>query len=115
MYRDDANARDEYIANLERKAARVDELEARVRELEAALQGWRTVPSRRADEALDATDHELEAYAAALVRATAPERASGILSGATPADVPVLLAAARDHARANRRPRAVVVDVLWAA
>jgi MoxR-like ATPase len=112
-FRDDDQARAAYVAALERKAARVDELEARIRDLEAELARLRTLVPATPD--LDAADIYVDAkivdYVSALVRATEPGRTDGILSGARSSDGEAIVVAACQRARDAGRRYVVPDDV----
>jgi len=119
VFRDDEAARAQYHAALERKAERVDELEARVYDLEAENQDLRARLSASTAAPLPAddiyVDAKLEAYALALIKATDPRLTEGILIGAPPTASRPILAASRAHARSAGRRYATPDDVRRAA
>jgi MoxR-like ATPase len=124
MFRDDANARAEREAALEREAQRVRRLEERVRELEqenrelrAALAAGATakVDVQRPDQATY-MDAKLEQYIQDIVAATRnPSFADRILSGALPIDALRIADSARARARDLQRAYVVPDDVKVAA
>ena len=120
MFRDDDAARAAYLDALERKAARVTELEDRIRELEAENRELHVARKGTAAPAepvslLDApaiyVDTKVAAYAEALINATDPRRTEGILSGARISDAGALIESARASARSAGRPYVVPDDV----
>jgi hypothetical protein len=125
VFRDDQAARAAYLDALERKAARVDELEARVRELEhhvreleaqnRDLHATAAPPGTPRPTSGDAKgiyiDTRILAYVDALIGATAPHRTEGILSGARPGDASLVVDRARALAHAAGRPFVVPDDV----
>lgn len=123
MFRDDDAARAAYVTSLERKAARVDELEARIRELEAENRELRarrdSPPPRPPPELIPAdeiyVDDKIVGYIDALLAATDPRRTEGILSGALAGTAIELFASAREHARADARRYVTPTDVQQAA
>ncbi|MFN0246838.1 MAG: hypothetical protein ACKV2T_08005 [Kofleriaceae bacterium] len=127
MFRDDETARAEYLAALERKAARVEVLEQRIRELETEnrqLHASGKSPSPSAQAGLDGAemhvdvepaemyvDDKVHLYAAALVAATDPRLIEGILSGARTTDAALLIDDARRHAITENRRFLTPTDV----
>lgn len=129
VYRDDEAARAAYVAALERKAARVPELEERIRELEAENRELRAAeqPERRAARPREPVtppasgdteiqvDVKIADYVAALIKATDPRLTDGILSGALWSDAASVLDAARVRARTAGRRYVIPTDVRAAA
>lgn len=119
VFRDDEAARAQYQVAIERKAARVDELEARVYELEAENQELRTLLASAGNVLPNVddiyVDAKLESYVLALIKATDPRLTEGILAGAPPTASRPILAAARAHARGDGRRYATPTDVRRAA
>ena len=119
VYRNDDDARAAYVAALERKAARVAELEDRIRELEAENRELRAArppePAPDSSAAEVQVDRKIEGYVAALIRATDPRRTEGILSGARERDAASVLDAARIQARTAGRRHVIPGDVRVAA
>jgi MoxR-like ATPase len=119
VYRDDQAARAAYVAALERKAARVAELEDRIRELEAENRELRAArPRAPAPDSSDAqvqVDWKINDYVTALINATDPRRTDGILSGALESGAVSVLAAARTQARTAGRRYVTPADVRAAA
>lgn len=122
MFRDDEAARASYVASLERTAARVEALERRLREIEAEnrrLAADNTELRKRLAVAAPAgepyVDGKLHDYAAALVRATDPERTEGIVHGAPAGDAVRLIERAAQLARDARRAHVLPDEVALAA
>jgi MoxR-like ATPase len=129
VYRDDEAARAAYVAALERKAARVAELEDRIRELEAENRELRAAehrerraarlrepaPAPASSDAEVQVDWKVKDYVSALIKATDPRRTDGILSGARERDAASVLDAARIRARTAGRRHVTPADVRGAA
>lgn len=107
------------MAALERKAARVAELEERIRELEAENRQLRAArppePAPDPSAAEVQVDRKIEGYVAALIKATDPRRTDGILSGARERDAASVLDAARTQASTAGRRHVTPADVRVAA
>ncbi len=107
------------MAALERKAARVTELEDRIRELEAENRQLRAArlpePAPDSSAAQVQVDWKVKNYVAALINATDPRRTEGILSGALESDAVSVLDAARTQASTAGRRHVTPADVRVAA